>query len=228
MRSLLRFLAGVVLPIALIVVGAQLLRPGTVEEPPPPSLEADATSAPTTEPAEGTWRVVAEESFVGYRIEERDPTRGARTNEAVGRTRAIEGRVTVDDGAVVEATVAVDLTELTSAEPRRDQMIRRRYLASFDYPEARFELTDPVALAQPGDGAVAETVVEGRLELRERSAPITVPVEVVSDARSARVVGRGRVRLDDYDIAPPRIAGFRFVADEGYVEVDLTLRPPTP
>ncbi len=225
MRSLLRFLAGVVLPIALIILGAQLLRPGTVEEPPPPSLEVDEASAPSAEPTDGTWRIVAEESFVGYRIDERDPTRGARTNEAVGRTSAIEGRLTVDDGAVVDATITVDLTELESTEPRRDQMIRQRYLESFDYPEARFELTAPVALDPPGDGAVDEAVIEGRLELREQSAAITVPVEVVWDEQSARVVGRGRVDLDDYGIAPPQIAGFRFVSDEGYAEVDLTLRP---
>ena len=225
MRSLLRFLAGVVLPFALIVVGAQLLRPATVEEPPPPSLEAADDAAPVTEaPADGTWQIVAEESFVGYRIDERDPTRGARTNEAVGRTSAIDGRVTLVDGVVVEATVAVDLTELESAEPRRDQIIRRRYLASFDHPEARFELTEPTALDAPAEDDVVASQVEGRLELRGHTGDLTVDVEARWDERAARVVGRGHVELDEYDIAPPRIAGFRFVADEGDVEFDLTLR----
>ncbi len=225
MRSLLRFLAGVVLPLALIVVVAQLLRPATVEEPPPPSLEVDEATAPPTEaPTGGTWRVVAEESFVGYRIEERDPTRGARTNEAVGRTSAVDGGVTVVDGVVEEATVTAHLTDLESAEPRRDQSIRRRYLESFEHRRARFELISPVALDAPGDEFVVESQVEGRLELRGHTSDLTVDVKARWDERSARVVGRGRVVLEDYDITPPRIAGFRFVADEGDVEFDLTLR----
>ena len=219
MRALAKLLLGLGLPLLLVVGYVQLVQRPADEVPDAPSVEAGTTGDEL--PADGQWQLVAADSFVGYRIVERDPIRRS-PNEAVGRTNAMDGRVTVANGQAVDAWVEVDLRELDSGRQRRDQAIRQRYLESFDYPTGRFTLGEPLPLADAlADDPLGHTVA-GDLELREQTVAVEADVDMAWDGEQVQLAGTVPVALADFGIEPPRIPGFRFVAGDGEVELLLT------
>jgi polyisoprenoid-binding protein YceI len=224
-RHLMKFLVGVVLPIVLlIVVFAQFLRPPIPEPPPGPEL-SDSATTPEHTPPDGTWGIVQEDSYVGYRIVERDPTRG-RDNEAVGRTTSVAGQLEVERGVVGDATVTADLERLTSDQRRRDRAIRVRYLESRQYPDATFTVTEPFAPADGlADGHVVTHRVAGVLEIRGLEQDVVADLQARWDGEQVTVVGAIPIALDDYGVRPPQIWGFRMVEDTAEIELLLHFAP---
>ena len=222
MRGLAKLLLGLGLPLLLVVGYVQLVGRPADEVPDAPSVEAGATGHDL--PPDGNWELVAADSFVGYRIVERDPTR-QRPNEAVGRTSAMDGHATVANGEAVDARVEVDLRELDSGRQRRDQAIRQRYLESFDYPTGRFTLSEPFPVADALADDPQGRTVAGDLQLRDQTVAVEADVDVGWDGEQVELAGTVPVTLADFGIEPPRIPGFRFVADDGDVELHLTFVP---
>src|SRR6056297_933915 len=87
----------------------------TAATPEDGALPADwqiVTDAVEYDLAEGTG------TFIGFRIAEELTTVG--DTEAVGRTPAVEGTVTLEDTTLVDAMIVGDLTELTTDIRQRD------------------------------------------------------------------------------------------------------------
>ena len=102
------------------------------------------TAADTGASLDGTW-TVAGGSQAGYRVEE---VLLGQNVEAVGRTSAVTGELTVSGTEVQSGSFSVDLTQVTSDEDRRDDAFQGRIMETATYPTATFELTEPITLAE--------------------------------------------------------------------------------
>lgn len=224
----MKVVLGIVLAAVLALAGAGgflfiTSRPG----PPPPSLTATSQGqAEAPSQVEGTYRVEAAQSFVGYRVQEEFLSRNL-PNEAVGRTSAIEGTMTIRGARVVEAMISTDLRELESDEPGRDRAIRTRGLESAEFPEASFTLTTPIELDRiPSPGAVVSAAAAGELALHGQTRAVEIPLEaVLAENGTIRVAGSLEIQFSDYGIQAPSVAGTITVQDQATIELELLFVP---
>lgn len=173
---------------------------------------------------DGSWTLVAGDSFVGYRVREELAFLPAPT-DAVGRSTAVEGSLEIDGLQIVTTTVTADLTQLESDEARRDFAIHTNGLQSDTYPTATFELTQPIAFdEQPAEGEVVDVQATGDLTLHGVTREVTIPLEARWDGGQIAVVGSLRVAFGDYDITPPSL-GPATVGDNGTIELQLLFAP---
>ncbi|MBA2362551.1 MAG: YceI family protein, partial [Chloroflexia bacterium] len=125
----------------------------------PPASAPTTTGAPTTTaPASGTapvatsvpekptarparvFRIDPERSRATYKAEETF-LEDNRLESPVGVTRAVSGEIRVNPdnpSATRVGEIAVDISQLETDQPRRDNAIRRQWLESATYPIARF------------------------------------------------------------------------------------------
>jgi polyisoprenoid-binding protein YceI len=194
----------------------------------------DATVAPDGDAAagfdpDGSWvvdtaaqsfdREAGTGSFVGYRVEEELSSVGAFT--AVGRTPAVDGEVTIDDGVVTGAIITGDLRQLESNDGRRDGRVRGIWS---DDGLARFELLEPVTIDRvPAEGDVV--TFPGRGALTIDGVTREVDVELQATTRGDRLVVGGStvVVLADFDVAVPSAAIVLSVSDEATIEWQVFL-----
>lgn len=207
--------------IALVVAGAFavfLLRGS--DAPPPPTL-TDEQPASTATPATtaSSWVVApGEDSFVGYRVREEFASIGVA--DAVGRTAEVGGGVNVDGDEIAGALLEADMTTLRSDESRRDDALRTRGIETDRFPDAQFQLLEPVALAGRNQ------MVRGELTLHGETQPIRVKVSAQRlGGDTIELVGEAPIAFADFQIEPPSVAGVVTVEDEGTLEFKLRLRP---
>jgi polyisoprenoid-binding protein YceI len=111
---------------------------------------------------DGIW-TVGSGSQAGYRVEE---VLLGQNVEAVGRTSAVTGELTVAGAEVTSGSFTVDLTQATSDEDRRDDAFQGRIMETATYPTATFELTEPITLQElPADGETVTATANGELTL---------------------------------------------------------------
>lgn len=175
---------------------------------------------------EGSWTLVADASFVGYRVREQLVFLPA-PNDAVGRTGAVEGSLEIAGTDVVAASVTADLTQLESDEARRDDAIRMNGLESSSFPTATFELTEAIAFGEtPDEGEVVEVDATGQLTLHGVTQTVTFPLEARWDGGQISVVGSQEIAFADYGITSPSL-GPATVEDHGTIELQLVFVPTT-
>lgn len=202
------------------------------------STESTGSTTTTTEGAlriEGTWLVDNETgefdfdsatgSFAGYRVEEELASIGS--SEAVGRTGAVNGQMVITGTTLESAEITVDLTGLESDKPRRDDRVQDA-LGTEEFPEATFELAEPVDLG-PGAPAGAEVSVEatGELTINGVTNEVTVDLDAQLVDDTAVVVGSIPIELADYDIEAPSAPVVLSVSDEATIEFQLLFTPQT-
>ncbi len=220
---------------ATIAIGAVWFLLFRSDAPPPVSLDDAVTLAATTTDRpdvgstaregpvqlDGTWTVNGANSFAGYRIGEELANFG--TAEAVGRTDAVTGSLTVRDGVITAATVDVDMDSLHSDRSQRDSALRDRGLETATFPTASFVLTEPVAIGDQltaGDGF--STTATGDLTLHGVTKTVELAVEGrVVDGRTVVAVGSLAVALADYAIDPPTGFAVLSIEDTGIIELQL-------
>lgn len=217
-------LAGAVLALVL-AVGGPFAYINFVQEDAPERLGvATATSgadtgAPTGASLDGTWSV-AGGSQAGYRVEE---VLLGQNVEAVGRTSAVTGELTVSGTEVQSGSFSVDLTQVTSDDDRRDDAFQGRIMETATYPTATFELTEPITLAElPADGETVTATATGELTLHGTTRAVTVELTVQRDGDTVNVSGSIPVTFADYGIANPSF-GPVTTEDNGEVEFLLAL-----
>ena len=193
---------------------------------------ATATAAATTAASQpeaqaagvdGTWTLADEgESFVGYRVEEELVRIGYK--EAVGRSPTIEATITIAGGQLTAVTVTADLRDLKSDDTRRDGAIRNQALESNAFPEATFELTEPLAVPDglaAGDPISVEA--QGTLTLHGVTREVTIPLEAELANGVMVIVGSLPIVFADYDIDQPRSPILVSIEDNGVMELQLFL-----
>ena len=80
------------------------------------AVDTSAAPSETLSDPTGTWNISAQ-SQVGYRVDE---VLFGQNVTAVGRTNAVTGTIEIAGGSVVAAKFEVDMTTVTSDEPKRD------------------------------------------------------------------------------------------------------------
>jgi polyisoprenoid-binding protein YceI len=166
---------------------------------------------------DGTW-AAGSGSVAGYRVKE---VLLGQDTEAVGRTSAVSGKLTVSGGQVASGAFSVDLTQVTSDEQRRDAQFQGRIMDTASYPTASFELAEPIELdALTAEGATSSAKASGRLTMHGTTRAVTVQVSVQRSGDSFKVSGSIPVTFADYGITNP---SFGPVTTEDHGEIEFLL-----
>ena len=196
------------------------------------SAETDtATAATSTTGIAGTWAVdtsigtfsIADTTgtFVGFRVAEELASIGA--TEAVGRTPAVSGSVTIEGTTLTAASIEADLTQIVSDESRREDSIQRA-LGTSANPTATFTLTQPVELGEAAaTGEVVTVTATGTLTVNGVTQEVTVPLSAQLTGDVVTVTGSFDITFADYGVSAPSAPIVISVADTGTVELQLYL-----
>jgi polyisoprenoid-binding protein YceI len=149
---------------------------------------------------EGTWTLVAADSFVGYRVKENSlARRSGRSNSAV--TGCWSSTVL----AITAVEVFADLTQLKSDDDRRDGRLRSQGIEWGTFPEASFVLAEPIALdGVPAEGETISATAVGDLTLHGVTNRVEFPLEGTLSNGLVVVVGSLLIQFADYDMEAPR------------------------
>ncbi|MGW0843737.1 YceI family protein [Streptomyces sp. NPDC002787] len=220
---------------ALVGVGGPYVYINYIQDDPPAALSLD--SPPTTpegtsgsgsgsgeqarEGVEGAWRV-GSGSQAGYRVDE---VLFGQNVMAVGRTEKVTGELEIKGTRAVSGSFTVDLASVQSDSDQRDSQFRGRIMNTERYPDAVFELTEPVDFGSVPD--VNEQVTgeaTGDLTIHGQTNPVTFDLTAQRTADGFRVNGSIPVTFADYGIDAPDFGGIT-VEDEGTVEFLLAFTP---
>ncbi len=176
----------------------------------------------------GTWNV-GSGSVAGYRVREQLASLSAES-DAVGRTDAVTGSITIDTSGstntLTAASLTVDTTSITSDKPQRDNRLRSEGLQTDTYPTATFTLTKPVEIpAAALSGTASDVTLTGDLTIHGVKKSVDIPAKAQLVDGTIQVAGSISFPLSDYGMTAPNIGGFIIsIADTGTLEflVDFT------
>ena len=195
----------------------------------PPKLNLQtkgSTAAVPTGDLAGTW-TVADGSVAGYRVREKLAQLPA-PSDAVGRTGAVTGQVTITDrgGAYSagDATFTVDVSQLRSDKSMRDNKIRSIGLETYKYPQATFAAAGPISIPPDAVNGKAVTVqAEGDLMLHGVTKKVAIPLQVQRDGAQIKIVGNYQFPWSDFGMSAPSIQLFVSVTGNPTLEFELHL-----
>jgi polyisoprenoid-binding protein YceI len=231
------FLAGDPPSNASIDQAAGVVATQTPESTTTPPASAAAASAgesaasPSPEAAagvEGTWSV---DTSVGSFADYTSAWAGFRVNEvlgqgigettAIGRTPGVGGTLTIDGTRLTAAEIEVDLTQIVSDRPRRDDAIQDS-LGTSEFPSATFVLTGPVDLGGvPADGETLAVEAAGELTIHGVTQSVVFPLEARLVGDTIVVVGSTAATFSDFGIEMPSAPIVVSVEDDGILELQL-------
>ena len=190
---------------------------------PAASAAAGASTVPTTtSDVAGTWSV-ASGSQAGYRVREQLANLSAES-DAVGRTEAVTGSITIESTGgtttLTAGTLTVDTTSITSDKSMRDNRLRNEGLQTDTYPTATFKLTKAVEVPTAAlSGTPSALTLTGDLTLHGVTKSVEIPAQAQLVNGTISVAGSLSFPLADYSIVAPNIGGFIVsIADQGTLE----------
>jgi polyisoprenoid-binding protein YceI len=179
---------------------------------------------------DGTWVVDPEigdfsdysSSWVGFRVAEE--LQGLGNVEAVGRTPVVSGSLEASGTSIDAATIEVDLTTITSDQPRRDPAIQRA-LDTVTFPTATIVSRGPADLgALPVDGEPFSATLPATLTIRGVSQDVDVTLTGQRVGDVVVVVGTLPIDFTAFDVTMPTAPIVLSVEDTGSLEWQLFLR----
>ncbi len=199
---------------------------GATADPTASAGASSSASTPSSDGISGTWNVDTSVgsvsdgtgTFVGYRVKEELATVGAQ--EAVGRTAAVTGSMTIDGTTISAVDITADLTQLQSDESNRDRQLQRQGIETATYPTATFKLTQPIELGSvPADGQVVDATATGDLTLHGVTKSVQIPLQARIDGGVISVAGSLPIQFADYGIQSPQGMIVLSVEDHGTLEL---------
>jgi polyisoprenoid-binding protein YceI len=193
------------------------------------SLENGSTdntaAAPPAGELAGTWTVAGGQA--GYRVREKLASLPA-PSDAVGRTTAITGQVTIaEEGGAYRAKNAnftVDLSQLKSNEDKRDNKIRTIGLETDKHPQATFAAAGPIDIPKDAvDGKVVTVQADGDMTLHGVTKKVSLPLQVQRNGDQIRVVGNYDFTWDEFGMTAPSVPPFVSVTGNPKLEFDVTM-----
>lgn len=146
----------------------------------------------------------------------------------MGVTQGISGEVTIDRSAPQNSSlgpVTVDISQLTSDQPRRDSTIRDRFLESARFPQAIFTPTSIEGLpATIQEGVDIPLRINGDLKIRAVTKPVTFDTVVQLQGDSLTGQATTQILMSDYGFGPISIAGIVNTEDQVKVTFDFVAR----
>jgi polyisoprenoid-binding protein YceI len=223
--TLILGVGGVAVVAALLFVYFGLMSNDSPEEF---SLEGSTNNSAAAPPAgelAGTWTLSGGEA--GYRVREKLANLPAQS-DAVGRTSAITGQVTISEESGAyranNANFTVDVSKLKSDESRRDNRIRTNGLETDKYPRATFAVAGPTDIPKDAvDGQVTTLQAEGDMTMHGVTKKVSIPLQVQRNGNQIRIVGNYDFAWDDFGMTPPNVAGFVSVTGNPKLEFDVTM-----
>jgi Tol biopolymer transport system component/polyisoprenoid-binding protein YceI len=213
----------ILVPLALLLLSAAAygyFAFRTTGAPAPAGLGEAPESRGGPSELEGDWVLPRENAgFTGYRVREKLGFVPA-PNDAVGRTSAVRGSMTIADGQIQAAQVTADLTQLRSDEEGRDPAAQEALLTD-QFPNGTFRLTEPVDLRSPEVGDVIEFDAPAVVTLRGISKNVSFPLEARWNGDTFQVAGQLDIQRSDFELEFPQQVGLR-VSDDAKIEVELT------
>lgn len=165
-------------------------------------------------------------SFAGFRINEELANFGAKT--VVGRTPGVSGSMELVGTQVIGAVFIVDMSGLITDNDSRTGALRGENggINTNVFPEARFELTQPIELGSvPAEGASINVQAVGNLTIHGVTNQVTIPLTAEVQAGVIIVFGNLEgMLLADYDIPKPTAAVVVSVEDNATLELQLFFR----
>jgi polyisoprenoid-binding protein YceI len=222
------YLVGIPVLILLAVVGGPFVYINFIRDDAPERLSLDDVTtsstargddAATPATVDGAW-TIADDSLVGYRVDE---ILFGQTAEAVGRTGAVEGSLTIAGTTVTDASFTVDMTTVQSDESNRDRQFQGRIMDTAQFPTAEFRLTEPLELDEiPDDGREVTVDATGDLTLRGTTKSVTFPVRATRTGDRIAINATIPINFPEWGIPNPS-GGPASVGDDGELEVLLVL-----
>ena len=172
-------------------------------------------------------KAVADGSEAGYRVREKLAQLPA-PSDAVGRTGAITGQITMTDrgGAYSagNANFTVDVSQLKSPQAKRDNKIRTIGLETDKYPQATFAAAGPIGIPDDAVKGKAVTVpVEGDLMLHGQTRKVSIPLQVQRDGAQIKIVGSYQFLWSDFGMSAPSLLSFVSVTGNPTLEFSLLM-----
>jgi len=176
-------------------------------------VTSKGTDAPTDE---------APVSFAGYRVVE-VLAGGVDESTVVGRTADVVGAIELSGGALVAATVEVEMATLRTDDRHRDSHARES-LDTEGFPLAVFKLAEPVELpAGVSEGESFSGSVLGDLTIKGVTNRVGFDLEAQLAGGGIVVVGSAPVIFSDYGVTAPTSIAVISVEDHGIIEFQLFL-----
>ncbi|WP_115597443.1 YceI family protein [Corynebacterium amycolatum] len=219
-KSIITLIAVAVVALAIVIVGPVLYRVFTHEGVRTGDFEATELPAATTD-TNGTWKIIggdnSQNTSVGFTFNEVLP--GSRRTTS-GSTHEVTGELKVANNNLEDASVVVDMATLTSDIERRDINVRNNIFSVEQYPEAKFELAEPLDISSiPDNGQWANIEIPGRLTIRGVTNDVTVPMKVARTENLVLLSGTLPINRLDYNVRLPQ-----FVAASIEENGELNLR----
>lgn len=197
------------------------------DEATPTTLAARTAQTPTgpvetpPSPATRVYRIDPDQSKATYRVGETFfDQRGFVI--AVGTTNAVAGDILVDPANLPASQVGeivVDISQLRTDEPMRDNAIRRKWLESATYPFARFSNTRITGSpATATEGQPFKFQITGDMTVRQATRPVTWDAEATLNGDSLQGKATTKLKMSDFGIDPPSLLDLKVEDD-----VELTL-----
>jgi len=222
-RWLLGTVIAVLVAVGLVVGAPWVYARFLVREAPDPLMLTTPEPVVETIPEgrveiDGTWEIQAG-SEAGYRLGE---VLYDEQVTVVGRTESVAGVVVVTDGVLTEVRVAVDAGSITTNESARDAFFRRA-LDTSAYPQAVFELTEPVDVSAVGlSNEPMSAEAAGTLTVHGVTQPVTARLDVQRTVDGVEVLAAVDFVLADFELSAPDL-GWVVVEPIGTVEALLLL-----
>jgi polyisoprenoid-binding protein YceI len=185
-----------------------------------------STAAAPTGDVAGTW-TVASGSVAGYRVREKLAQLPA-PSDAVGRTGAVTGQVTLTDrgGAysAENANFTVDVSQLKSDQNKRDNKIRSMGLETDKFPQATFAAPGPISIPDAAvKGSAATVDAEGSLMLHGQTKKVKIPLQIQRDGAQLKIVGTYQFAWSDFGMSAPSLQPFVSVTGNPTLEFSLLM-----
>ena len=129
----------------------------------------------------------------------------------------------IDGTTVTDGKITVDLTTVKSDRGRRDNQFQGRIMDTSQFPDATFELTQPIALGtEPADGDEIKVTATGDLTLHGTTKSVTTEITGARSGNTIEASGAIPITFSDYDIDDPT-GGPAQVGDDGTLEFLVVL-----
>ena len=193
-----------------------------------PGVKTDGIDAegakPSTTDVDGTWVVSGKpdknRTSVGFTFNELLPGDERTTS---GSTQDVEGKMTIESGALTAGEVTVDMGNIVTDKDVRDENVRRKILHTEKYPEAKFVLTEPADVSQlPEDGTVGTVTLTGDLTIHGETNQITQEFNALRTGDTVVVHGDVPIKRSDYKVETPEFVAAK-IAEDGELNIRLRL-----
>lgn len=221
-RPIQRIIALVVFAI-FIFAGGPWIFINFIKDKAPSAFELQPSSTSTVienvTDVNGDWSVIAAgDSMVGYRVKE---VLFGQSTEGVGRTKFVDGDLTIANNSVTKASFTVQMASFMSDAAKRDAQFNNRIMDVMSYPTSTFTLSSPIALPDNAtSGQVISTEASGQLTLRGVTKDVKFPLQAQLTGSTFTVVGSITIVFDEWGIPEPGLPGIT-VNPEGLLEFSL-------